>query len=107
VKRRSVIRLRTSPTGTDPVTGDRLTGTATTTTIDRCLVAPRYSDEPRVQGRNGVIVGQTLYAPPGTDLNRHDQIDIDGTVYDIEGEPGAWTGSRVGGLEVALRRAAG
>lgn len=107
MKRRSVICKRTTPTGTDPVTGDRRTGTTTDTTIDGCLVAPRYSDEPRTQGRNGVIVGQTLYAPPGADLQRHDKIDIDGTIYDIEGEPGIWTGSRVGGVEAALRRTAG
>jgi len=105
VNRRTVVRLR-GGSGHDE-DGDPNTGAADRTDISGCLVAPRYSDEPAGRGRHGVVIGLTLLAPAGADLVHTDRIEIDGVTYTIEGEPGAWTGTRVGGVEAALKRAAG
>lgn len=109
-KYRSVIRLRHSPGGRDEY-GDPIESTTERTTIDRVRIAPRTDSdtgEPSALGRHGVVVGWTLYRPgEPIDLRHDDQIEIDGDVFDIEGEPGAWHGSRVSGTQAALRRARG
>jgi hypothetical protein len=83
--------------------------------IAGCGVAPRTSDELHADGRAGVIVGLTLYAPAGSDLRTRDRIEIPagapnpGT-YEIEGEPGEWRSPLTGwapGVEAALRRVEG
>lgn len=105
----SVTRHRNTPAGVDQY-GDPTGVTPDALTVSGCAVAPRSSSEPTERGRVGVIVGLTLYAPYGSDIIHTDQIEVDGTVYDIEGEPGLWanpfTGSRPG-MEVALKRAEG
>lgn len=80
------------------------------TTIDGAFVAPRTSGDVDDRGRDGVIVGLNLYAPHGTDLIHTDQVEVDGTVYDLDGDPGQWKHPHTGweaGMEVALKRAAG
>jgi hypothetical protein len=42
------------------------------------------------QARDTVIVGWTVYAPPGTDIRTTDQVRIRGTLCGITGEPGNW-----------------
>lgn len=62
------------------------------------------------RGRQGVIVGLTMYVPGCSTIDRTSRVEIDGTLYDIEGEPGVWadpSDGLVAGVEVALRRAAG
>ena len=103
----TVIRL--TPGGTD-VYGDAVTSTSSSTTITGCAVAPRYSTEPAERGRQGVIVGLTLYAPTGSDILHTDTITIDGVSYVIEGEPAEWHQPMTGwdpGIEVALKRVLG
>jgi len=108
MNRRPVTVVRSTAAGGYDDNGDPVSGTETSTTLDGCLVAPRYdTGETHDRGRSGVIVGLTVYAPVDADILRTDQIEVDGERYDVEGEPGRWVGSRVGGLEVALRRAAG
>lgn len=78
--------------------------------VPGCAVAPRSSNDVNEPGRQGVIVGVSLYAPAGTDILHDDQVDIDGVLYDVDGDAGVWTDpfsfTQVG-VEVALRRAAG
>lgn len=95
----------------DPVSGE------TRFTVDNCVVAPRSDIESlhgiHDTGREGVIVGLTVYAPFDADIRHTDQIEIDAPwsgLWDVEGEPGAWDSpwqSGLQGLQVALRRAAG
>lgn len=105
----TIVRVRTAA-GTADRYGDTLAGTVTRTTIDNAAVSPRTSEDIDGRGRAGVIVGLNLYAPHGTDLVFTDQVEVDGVLYDIEGEPGSWKSplsSWEAGVEVALRRAAG
>ena len=78
--------------------------------LEGCTVAPRSSTEVDERGRQGVVVGLTLYAPYGTDIVHTDQLQVDGVLYDIDGEPGLWKNPFTGweaGIEVALVRAEG
>lgn len=88
--------------------GDPIAGTARFTIPD-CSKAPRTSSDITDRGRHGVVVGLDLYCPPGH-LLPSDQVEVDGVLYDIEGEPGDWHSPYTGwhpGEVVALRRAAG
>lgn len=79
-------------------------------TLDGCIVAPRTSSDVDDRGRQGVVVGLSLFAPFGTDITHTDQLRVDGVLYEIDGEPGRWKSPFSGweaGVEVALRRAAG
>jgi hypothetical protein len=111
VNRRSVTRIRTSVDEEFDDSGNPVAPPddeeADTVTVDGCLIAPRYSSEPDDRGRNGVVVGLTLYAPIDADIVRTDLIDVDGDKYSIEGEIGRWPGTAVGGLEIPLKRAVG
>jgi hypothetical protein len=89
-----VVRLRrgASP-GRDP-RGQPIPGPLTETVVPGCVVTPRQST-PQVggdeqQARDTVIVGWTVYAPPGTDWRTTDQVRIRGQVCEITGEPGDW-----------------
>lgn len=86
------------------------TGTETRTTIEGCAFAPRTSGDVADRGRDGVIVGLTLYAPFGTDLLHTDKVEIDGVLYEADGEAGSWKHPITrweAGIELALKRAAG
>lgn len=86
------------------------TGSDAEVELEGCAVAPRVSGDVDDRGRQGVVVGLSLYAPHGTDLLHTDRVKVDGVVYEIDGEPGAWKSPFSGweaGIEVALKRAAG
>lgn len=105
----SVYRLRHAPGGMDRY-GDATSGEVDRLLIEGAAVAPRSTDDNNDRGRQGVIVGLSLYTPYGADLIYTDQVEVDGAVYDIEGEPGKWKNpltSWEAGIEVALKRAAG
>lgn len=92
--------------------GDPIPGTTTRIDIPLCAVAPRTSTEPTERGRQGVIVGKSVYLPDNASTIPlfTDQLEIAGVLYDIEGEPGDWTNPLTGwhpGSEIAIRRAAG
>lgn len=102
-------RIRQSPGGTDQY-GDPIPGTTTVTAMPEAFVAPRTTEDVDDRGRTGVIVGLTLFAPYSTDLTYTDQIEVDGVLYDIEGEPGRWKNPFTGweaGIQAALTRAQG
>ena len=101
--------VRSSPGGVDQY-GDPISGTTTTTVIEGCAVAPRYSTEPSERGRNGVVVGLSVYAPTGSDILFSDTIIVDSVDYRIEGQPASWANPFTGwapGVEVALVRSTG
>lgn len=105
----AIVRVRGNPGGVDKY-GDPVAGTEDRTTLTGAFTAPRESSEITNRGRAGVIVGLTLFAPYDTDLAFTDQIEVDGTLYDIEGEPGRWRNpfsGREAGLQVALVRSSG
>lgn len=105
----AIVRVRNTPGGVDQY-GDPIPGTVTRTAIPDAFTAPRESDEIQNRGRAGVIVGLTLFAPYGTDLVYTDQVEVDGVLYDIEGEPGRWRHPQThweAGTQVALTRAQG
>lgn len=86
------------------------TYTTTTSTISNCGVAPRQAGDTTDAGRQGVIVGQTLYAPAGADIQADDVITIAGEDYRIVGDPGAWSSPYTGldrVVQVALERVEG
>ena len=78
--------------------------------IPDCGVAPRTSDEETEQGRQGVIVGITVYAPPGTDILPSDRMEVRGEVWEVVGEVADWRSPYTGwhpGIVVNLRRVEG
>lgn len=112
---RTVVRVRRLPGGTDPY-GDPVEGTEDRLEISRCAVAPRRTStegERQYAGRftrDGLVIGLDLFAPYDADITHDDQIEIDGVLYDVEGEPGRWESPYTGrrpGLVVELRRAEG
>lgn len=116
VGRRTATIVRQMPGGYDQY-GDPVPGTDTRIDVPGCSWAPRAagsgpsSSEIDERGRQGVIVGLTVYMPSETFLLATDRLELDGLLYEVEGEPGVWgpnpfTG-REPGLEVAARRAEG
>lgn len=104
-----IVRVRRTPGGVDEY-GDPIEGTITRQVLDGAFTAPRESDEITNRGRAGVIVGLTLFAPYSTDLRHTDQVEVDGVLYEVDGEPGRWRNPLTGreaGIQVALRRAQG
>jgi hypothetical protein len=90
---------RTMPASAD---GDTTPVTTGTVLVPNTLVAPRTSDE-RVDPRSpAVITGLWVWLPPGVTIDRHAQLLIRGTTWDVEGEPGGWDDA---GIEVAVKRA--
>jgi hypothetical protein len=62
--------------------------------VPQCVVTPREElpapGGPQQQGRDTVIKGWTVYAPPGTVVLTTDRVRIRGTVFDVTGEAGDW-----------------
>jgi len=78
--------------------------------VPGCAVAPRKELELVTNGRTGVILGWTVYAPHGTDVKAHDQVRILDEQYEVEGEPGVWDSPFTGwkpGVEINIRKVTG
>ena len=83
---------------------------ATSTDIDECVVAPRPQGEAHDDGRQGVIVGYTIYAPAGTDIVPSDRLTIRGNPHEVDGQPSAWVNpwtQVTEGVEIQARRVDG
>lgn len=110
----TVTRLREAPGDLDEY-GDPAPGTTTETVLDGAGVAPRSSEDITNRGRQGVIVGLSLYAPFGVDVVYTDRFRVEGLgsldgTYEVDGEAGQWKSplsSWEAGTETALRRAQG
>lgn len=107
----TVVRVRRTPGGWDEY-GDPIPGTESRDDIDGVAVTFRraVTGDVNDRGREGVIVGLTLYLPAGVDVLHTDQFEVRGALYDVDGEPAVWRSPFTGwrpGVEVALRRAEG
>jgi hypothetical protein len=61
-------------------------------------------------GRQGVIIGMTVYFPARTDVRATDRLEVRGEEHTIDGDPGRWINPFDGvdrGVEVATRRVEG
>lgn len=78
--------------------------------IDGCAVAPRDADEENAGGRQTVIAGFNVYAPPGADVLATDRLRVRGEIHEVIGEPGVWINPFTGatpGVEIRTRRVTG
>jgi hypothetical protein len=104
----TVTVIRPGASTEDPY-GNEVPGTPTETDVPGCAIAPRSSSED-LQARDQVIVGLNVWMPSGTVVNATDQMRVRGVLYEIDGEPGAFstpfTGT-VGPVQVSLTRVSG
>jgi hypothetical protein len=90
--------------------GNEIPGLDVTIVVPGCAVAPRLSGDVTDGGRQGVIVGTTIYFPPGTDVRATDRLVVRGEEHAIEGDPGRWVSPWTTvehGVEVATQRVEG
>jgi len=94
--------------------GNDVPGAPTEIPVLGCAVAPRDGTgagaNEITDARDTVIVGLTLYAPYGTEIRATDRVRVDGELYEVDGQPGAFrspfTGS-TGPVVVALELVTG
>lgn len=85
----TVTLLRETGGGFDAY-GDPISATTVRTDVTGCMVAPRPSTEPDARGREGVVIGWTVYAPAGTAALYTDNIEIRGVSCPVVGGIGDW-----------------
>jgi hypothetical protein len=103
-----ILRTGASP-GRDP-RGQPLPGPDESFDLKGCVVTPR-AETPSVggeqqQARDTVIVGWTVYAPPGSDVRTTDGAMVRGVRCEITGEPGDWGKNPFTGLAGPIQFAA-
>jgi hypothetical protein len=106
----TVTILRPGASTTTDIYGNDVPGPDTRTDVTGCAVAPRLQGDATEGGRQGVIIGTTVYFPAGTDVRATDRLEVRGEAHTIEGDPGYWTSPYSGtarGVEVATRRVEG
>jgi len=107
-----VIVHRAVPGGVDQY-GDPIPGTVTTHVLAGVALAPRTGGgfgDVDSRSRAGVVVGLTMYAAHDADIRPTDRVEIDGELWEVDGEPGRWASpftGRLHGCQVALKRAEG
>lgn len=107
MKGETVTILRPGPATTDRY-GNSLPGTDVRVDVEGCRVAPRLAGDATEGGRQGVIVGTTVYFPKGEDVYATDRLEVRGEPHEIEGDIGRWPDSpTVWDKEVATRRVEG
>ena len=77
--------------------------------VDGVAVAPGSTSEVLV-GRSAVLVGMTLYMPPGADVEATDRLGVRGLMYEADGDLGTWVNPHNGieaGRELAVSRVDG
>lgn len=101
----TVVRVRDATPGEDKY-GDPIDPATPggETDIPGCLVAMIRSTEPTDENQSGVVTGWTVFAPPGTDFVRSDQVKIRGVLCDVDGEVADWGDA---GVVVNAQRAEG
>lgn len=113
----TVRRIRRTPAGTDRY-GDPLPAVVDELDIPGCGLAPHSAadrsspeaGESTGYGRDGVVGGYTLYAPPEADIARTDRVEVRGVMHEVTEVPAAWRSPYTGrrpGLVVTLRHAEG
>lgn len=84
-----VSRVRKTNPGVDEY-GDPRPGGEHVDQIPGAYVAPRMSEGVEGKGRDGVVVGLTLFAPADSDVVRTDLIEAQGRRWKIEGAVAVW-----------------
>lgn len=105
----AIVRVRSTPGGTDAY-GDPIASAETRVALPLAFVAPRESSDLSDRGRQGVLVGLTLFAPYDSDLLSTDRIEVDGVLFGIDGDIGRWRNPFTAweaGIQVSLERVAG
>lgn len=105
----TITRLRVTEAEADDY-GDAQTVTESRLELDDAFVAPRMSEGLDAASRSGVVIGLDLYLPFGSDVVYSDRVEVDGVVYEVEGEPGSWRQPWTrweAGMVVALKRGEG
>lgn len=75
--------------------------------VPGCIVWPRGSQE-TTDRANTVVVGLSVFAPPGTDVQATDEVTVRGARWAVVGEPGDYRmGARQKGILIALEKATG
>lgn len=91
--------------------GDPVDGSGAAFDIAGCAVAPRFADETTDRGRQGVVIGYTVYAPPlAKPVSHLSTVRYRGVVYEIDGGVGDWFDPYQGierGVQFALKRGKG
>lgn len=105
-----IVTLLTPTSGTDRYGDTAANWTAPeATAVPGCAVAPRASTETTADG-DRVIIGLTVYLPPGTAVTSKQRVVVRGETYEVVGEPGEWRSPYTGwapGTEIALQRVEG
>lgn len=104
----TITRIRRTQSGTDAY-GDPV-WTEEGRALRDAFVAPRTSSDVEGVGRDGVVVGLTLFGPVDLDVTAHDVIDVGGDRYRILGDVARWESpfsTWRPGSSVALERAEG
>lgn len=104
-----LVGVRRHNTGAEDAHGNPIEGHGEPEDLLVYAIAPSTSDEPQA-GRNLVVTGYTLLAPPGTDIDPLDLIVIDGEDYKVVGDYGDWTRGPFGyrpGVSISVQRAEG
>jgi hypothetical protein len=83
--------------------GDPIPGTGSQVVVPDCLFAPGASREMQ-DNANQVQADGTVFAPPGTPVDAHDQVRIRGQLYDVAGQPREWLNALT---EIPVRRTTG
>jgi hypothetical protein len=100
--------IRRTPSGTlDEYNNDVLAETRVT--VYNCVFVPAGSFENTVL-QDQVSTTDTIFMPAGTVVTALDAIEYDGDVYEINGEPSAWTSpfsGRVSPIRINVSRISG
>lgn len=98
----AIVKVRRDPGGRDTY-GDPVDSTTERTTLTGCRFAPGSSTATAGRGRDGIVSTPALYCRTDPDLAHTDQVEVDGRLYDVDGEPEQWGA----GVVVQLRSASG
>lgn len=70
----------------------------------------RKTGTEQINEQDTVSFGLTVLMPPGTDIRASDQVEVDGTLYDVNGQPSKWSSPSTGHrscIEVQLKGGTG
>lgn len=109
----TVTRLRAGTPTRDPY-GNDVRGPDVETDVEGVVVAPRDGNattgNEKVQARDQVTSGFTIWPPAGTDIRPTDRFRVRGVVCEVDGESGQWRSPFTGlnsPVQVSLSRITG
>lgn len=106
----TVVRLRAGSTANRYGGVDKDWVDADEESILGCSIVPRVNPESTGDGREGVPIGWTVYAPADADVLPTDRLRIRDGEYEVDGIPAEWRSPYTGapeGLEIQARRVDG